>query len=148
MATSQIDGNQAYKDLGISKKGRFGLNVKPGATYTKTRDKLAGDDRDETLFYDPTVDLFTLFFQKGNQDNYAEIKFRVENNKIVGMHLDVYISSTATSHQVMDKIKAMLNKSYDSKGRTEWGDSKMTVEFFDGSSNGFSGFVLDYEQIQ
>lgn len=147
-----VTAKSILQGLDMTKKNKLALGLKFDADYMKERSNLTKDNRNFTLFYDQGADYFNLFFVKGDQDNTAQISYYVEDNKVTGCHVDVYLSSSALSHQVMEEIESFLKKTYDPAGASQWYGKhkgrKFAIQFFDGASNGFSGFVFDISFIE
>lgn len=141
-----MEPQEIIASLEIKKKNAMVLGAKAGMDYGELKEKLA-KNKPSYLNYDEANDLFILNFNSSG-DNYAELKFKVQNNQVIGVHCDVYIASTARSHQLMGILTKKLNKTYSGEGEGMWsGAGHLKIEMFDGSSNGFAGFVLDYEPI-
>lgn len=145
ISTAQdMDPDDIISSFEIKKKNAMILGAKTGMDYGDLKAKLA-KNKPAYLNYDEANDLFILNFNSSG-DNYAELKFKVQNNQVIGVHCDVYIASTARSHQLMGILTKKLNKTYKSQGEGMWSSSDhLKIEMFDGSSNGFAGFVLDFE---
>ncbi len=125
---------QAINDLGISKKGKMALNVKPGSDFSKTKTGLL-KKKPENLFYDQAGNVFSVVF--GDQDNYAEIKYQLQDNQIIACTVEAYITSSAKVNEMGNKIQEMLDKNYTSDSDGHWSGKGLSIEFFD-SPDGFN----------
>lgn len=128
--------------LGISKKGTIGLELKPGKDYAKLKKKLI-KNRADYLFYDKDDDVFSVVFSQDGGE-YADIKFTVNNGKVVGAFIDVYLTHTAESKQIQALITSNFHHSYKKESGTKWSGSGLDIDFYDGKENGHDGFVIQY----
>lgn len=128
--------------LGVSKKGTIGLEIKPGNDYAKTKKKLL-KKRPDYLFYDKEDDVFSIVFSEDGGE-YADIKFTVNNGKIVGAYIDVYLNHTAESKQLQSLITTSFRHNYKKESGTKWSGSGLDIDFYDGKENGHDGFVIQY----
>lgn len=121
-------------DLGISKKGKMALNVKPMSSYSQAKAKLL-KKKPENLFYDQVGNVFSVVFL--SPDNYAEIKFEEDGDMVLACTVEGYLTSSAKIDELSKKITKLLNKRYLSQGDGAWAGSGMDIEFYD-TADGFS----------
>jgi hypothetical protein len=123
------------KDLGISKKGKMALNVKPQSSYTKVKSGLL-KKKPGNIFYDEVGNIFSVVFDQSGR-NYAVIGYQVKNNLIVGCVMEGYVRSSARINEIGSHIKEIMDKNYTSQSEGVWQGKGLKIEYFE-SADGFS----------